>query len=418
MIPSPSAPQSLARISYGLRATGTPTAVVAGVGLVLAVILLATPGVHAVTIRVPGDAPTIQAALDSTAAIPDVEGFLDTVLVAPGVYTGPGNRNLDFSLRTSPFPNDIVVRSEGGAAVTILDVAAGPDDNARGFTFRSGESRDAILEGFTIRNGWMGGSPDGRGSDPGPDRRHELSGAGIVVRFFTSPTIRDCVIESCFSEYSGGGVETEFGAEPLFERCVIRGNESAYVGGGGSFEMGWEARPELRHSVITGNLARVSGGGIYSQLAIELEGCLVAGNRSPVGGGITFTELNAPVATRTILWGNCSDGDGNLFVGAATTVTLACSAVDTTAMTVEGSLVLEDAVVIDPIFCDPSGCGAAPTVDGDYRLAVNSPCLDLGGTCEGTIGPHDVGCGVGTPVRALSWGRLRQWFGARSDASR
>lgn len=373
----------------------------------------------AITIRVPDDAPTIQAAIDSTVAVPDAEGVLDTVLVAPGTYTGAGNRDLDFSRLTSPLPNDIVVIGEGGAAVTIVDVGAGPEDNARGFLFRSNESREAVLQGFTIRNGWMGGAPVAGPRGTGAlARRHELSGAGILVRFFTSPTIRDCVIEACYSEYSGGGVETEFGAEPRFERCVIRGNESAFVGGGGSFEIGWEARPELVDCQFTGNRARVAGGGISTELSLDVTGCLVAGNLAPEGGGVRVTGVCAPAFTRSIVWGNCSDGDGNLRIDPDASMSFECSAVDTTAMTVLGTLELLDAVNIDPIFCDPVACGVAPTVDGDYRLAVNSPCLPGASPCGDRIGPLDAGCGPGTPVRSVTWGRLRQWFDARSSASR
>ncbi len=55
------------------------------------------------TLRVPSEYPTIQAAMAAT-----VNG--DTVLVADGTYTGPGNMNTWFGMRA------ITVRSENGAA--------------------------------------------------------------------------------------------------------------------------------------------------------------------------------------------------------------------------------------------------------------------------------------------------------------
>ena len=62
----------------------------------------------------------------------------DQVLVAPGVYEGP----IDFLGKA------IHVRSFAGAAST--HIANGECSNV---LFESGESRAAILEGFTIRDG-------------------------------------------------------------------------------------------------------------------------------------------------------------------------------------------------------------------------------------------------------------------------
>jgi hypothetical protein len=75
----------------------------------LATLLFTANSSSAATIRVPADAPTIQAGIDAAAAG-------DSVLVAPGTYTGTGNKNLDFNGK------DIVLTSEAGAATTIIDV--------------------------------------------------------------------------------------------------------------------------------------------------------------------------------------------------------------------------------------------------------------------------------------------------------
>ena len=60
------------------------------------------------TILVPGDEPTIQAGIDAAA-----EG--DTVLVAPGVYKGEGNRNILIDSKW------VVLKSEAGPERTIID---------------------------------------------------------------------------------------------------------------------------------------------------------------------------------------------------------------------------------------------------------------------------------------------------------
>ena len=87
-----------------------------------------------------GDAPTIQAAIDSCAPG-------DTVLAAPGTYTGAGNRDIDFGGKA------IIVTSLSGPEVTIVDCGGSESEYHRGFYFHSGEDTTSVLRGFTIGTG-------------------------------------------------------------------------------------------------------------------------------------------------------------------------------------------------------------------------------------------------------------------------
>ena len=82
-----------------------------------------------------GPKRTIQAAFDAS-------GDGDAIIVADGVYTGPGNRDLDFAGR------NITVRSSGGAANCVIDCQSA----GRAFLATSGET-DVVLEGLTMTNG-------------------------------------------------------------------------------------------------------------------------------------------------------------------------------------------------------------------------------------------------------------------------
>jgi len=86
-------------------------------------------------IYVPADYPTIQQGILAAS-----DG--DTVIVADGVYTGTGNKNLSFGGKA------ITLVSESGPETCIIDCM-----EDRGFRFTSDEDENSILDGFTIRNG-------------------------------------------------------------------------------------------------------------------------------------------------------------------------------------------------------------------------------------------------------------------------
>jgi hypothetical protein len=93
----------------------------------------------------------------------------DTILVGPGTYSGPSNREMRFGGK------DIVLVAEGGPAVTIIDC----QDQANAFRILDGETRATVIQGFTIY--------DGAAS----------VGGGIYVGAPSSPSIRECVFVSC-----------------------------------------------------------------------------------------------------------------------------------------------------------------------------------------------------------------------------
>ncbi len=104
-----------------------------------------------------GPKKTIQAGIDASS-----DG--DTVLVANGTYTGASNRNLDF------YGKDIILQSVGGRDNTIINM----ETAARGFHLHSGETRNAVIDGFTILNGYTYGN------------------GGAMLCVGSSPTIRNC----------------------------------------------------------------------------------------------------------------------------------------------------------------------------------------------------------------------------------
>ncbi len=72
-------------------------------------------------VRVPEDHPTIQAGIDAV-----ING--GTVLVANGIYTGEGNRDLEFHDKS------IIVTSAGGPDQCIIELEGNPSNPHRAFS--------------------------------------------------------------------------------------------------------------------------------------------------------------------------------------------------------------------------------------------------------------------------------------------
>ncbi len=150
--------------------------------------------------------------------------------VAPGIYSGPGNRDITFRGK------DLVVRSTSGASVTTIDAGSVPGDLAHGLVFSGSETRSAILEGFTVTGGWAagaspldqgggvlcsGGSPSIRGCVFKRNRAADGGGAAVTSGF---PLFEDCVFEENIAARGGGGVACLYSEASQFTRCEFRRN--------------------------------------------------------------------------------------------------------------------------------------------------------------------------------------------------
>lgn len=175
--------------------------------LLFAWIVLSWGGeLSAATLQVPQQYPTIQAAINAA-----VNG--DTVLVAPGTYSGVGNFNISFRGKA------ITVKSEKGPYGTIIDAGESQLISAvRCFIFSQNETSSSVLGGFTIRNGNATGQP---GDD---------TGGGIKINF-ASPLIKNCIIKNNSAAY-GGGAAVIGGRWPKFENTIFEDNHATTQGGG------------------------------------------------------------------------------------------------------------------------------------------------------------------------------------------
>ena len=255
---------------------------VPSITLVLSAVLVATLGlpatvVHADTIHVcwdgSGDYLTIQEGIDAA-------GDGDEVVVCDGVYTGAGNKDLDFHGKA------ITVRSENGPEACIIDC----EKDGRGLYFNSGETAASVIDGFTITNGSVHeDSPDG------------WYGGGIYC-YTSSPTIRDCVILGNWASGSGGGIYSCEYSSPTIENCEISGN-MAYSNGGG-IVFYWHGSPSVRSCNIVGNHAQAGrGGGVSCEdyVTAVITECTVSANVAGDGGGGAYIQYHSDVTIANCL---------------------------------------------------------------------------------------------------------------------
>jgi hypothetical protein len=295
-------------------------------------------------IHVPGDAPTIQAGINMAS-----DG--DTVLVAHGIYTGFGNRDIDFNGKA------IVVMSENGPKATIIDCKGSTSIPHRGVWFRNGEGPGSVLKGFTIQNGYADGG----------------WGGGIVA-YFASPTIVECWIRGCRADSDGGGIQC-YGSDATIMGCAFTGNYAGDDGGGISVD--WmDASPRIISCTVSGNKANGDGGGICG-----MREC-----------GLTVEN--------TIVWGNCSNTTGDeVYIGSGSSIRFECCDVDSPGVGGTGTVIwVAHNIFVDPLFCDPVSCQRAPTIAGNYHLSKDSPCAPEEQPICWLIGAFDVGCGGGSVI--------------------
>ncbi len=317
----------------------------------IAVVCLATETAKCRTIMVRadgnGDYPTIQDAIDDS-------NDSDVIILAEGIYTGTGNRDIDFLGKavtvssTDPTDPDIV-------AATIIDC----QDSGRGFYFHSGEDANSILDGFTIKNGYA--------SD---------YGGGVYCVNKSSPTLMNCIFTNN-SATDGGAIRT-FYTHPTITNCTFFGNTAR--GDGGAIENHNGSLPTIINCIFAYNSAGVDGGAIRNGNSDHsIINSTFFGNSASRGGGI-YNWYSGPRLTNCILWGNRDSG------GMDESAQIDTTSIPTRQPVVKycciqgltGKLGGMGNIGENPLFVD--------STIGDYHLLAISPCIDAG---DNTAVPED-----------------------------
>lgn len=226
---------------------------------------------YATTINVPGDYSSIQDALDAA-----VSG--DTISVAPGTYS---ENNLNFNGKT------VYLKSTSGPETTIIDgSSSGPV-----FYVVSGETRNTVIDGFTVQNGYG-------------NETH--LGGGFYINN-SSPTLKNNIIKSNRADQSGssgGGIKISTDSNPLIENNSIVDNIAWQKGGGIHI---YSASADIRNNMIQSNEvigdSQPAGGGVggtFTQ-SLTINGNTIEDNSTSfAGGGISVFAGNCEIVNNII----------------------------------------------------------------------------------------------------------------------
>lgn len=227
-----------------------------------------------------GDVPTIQAGVDSVAPG-------DTVMLASGVFTGPGNHNV--VVTTHGF---VICSETGNPEDCVIDCEGHLGPGRRGFDFRGSFEPQTVVCGITICNANV--------TD---------QGGGVLNE--GSLTMRDCVFESNSAGFGGGAIGLhEAGGFFVLKGCRFNSNEASGGYGGGALLIVGAAYLEVTidSCAFYANQSDGYGGAMsfpYHEVEAYISNCAFVENSAlSCGGGIAVQSIGYARVTECTFYAN------------------------------------------------------------------------------------------------------------------
>jgi len=312
-----------------------------------------------------GDFLTIQEGLNAAS-----DG--DTVFVAPGVYTGPGNKNLTFGGVST------IVRGLASRDETVIDC----EGSGRGFYIGGGAT--PVIENLMVTNGdtIKGGGMYLEGTSPTLrnvrfiDNAASDEGGGLYCRN-GSPTLEDVLFDDNTAA-RGGGMLCVNSSASLTDVVFFR---NAAPGSGGGMACVFSS-PTLSKCVFRRNSAGLGGALYCGDSDPSITSCTMVENEGAQGSSISCFDGSAPAIRHTIMaYGG--PGEALSCDGSVPYTALSCVFANGELNGLCGSYTTS-ILYVDPLFCDLEG--------GDLTLRADSQCLPENNTWGIQIGALGQGC--------------------------
>ncbi len=347
----------------------------------LTLVVICSISIQATTILVPSEQPTIQAGIDAAS-----EG--DTVLVAPGTYTGDGNRDLNFN------GVNLVLKSESGAELTIVDCESNSLESYAAIYLDNGEDTTSVIDGFTFKRGYYTEWPIfGIGALYFKNGKANVinciitDNSEIGIYLTSDNDTNSCRISNCLIENNGTGIYT-LKRGTVIEDCIIQNNLWSGIG---FYNTTLIKRCLIVHNGWTG-VSQASGMGGH---LFQIDHCTIAYNGIGVYLDRTLPKVNTiTLATDTSSISNtlvAFNTNGGIYNFYDLEEEYNCTYSNVfgngnynwqndkyAAYDQFGNLSL------NPLFCD--------VAVGDYYVTEFSRCASVNNSSGSTIGLHDIGC--------------------------
>lgn len=320
-----------------------------------------------------GDFTTIQAAIAASATG-------DEIVVHPGTYL----ENINY------LSKDLDVHGSAGAEATTIDGSAGSPGLGSCVNFSGGQTRAAILEGFTLTGGH--GTLYGARLDDLP--RDTMVG-GAIYCAASDPRITQCILRENRTTYAAGIFLDA--ADPEIDACTFETNHADTYGGGVA---GPTSAPFIHDCVFEGNCAGDGDGTIHLAQAAVIERCTFRNNEARAGGAINAPSYGANLQVRDCIFeGNASHGThgGAIRVHEASPIIERCLFVGNHAIEDGGAILCIDGGMAQILSCTFWGNGAARNGGAIAVWSYAQPIL-RNNIIAGTTSAGGVFTAEGTPA--------------------
>jgi len=215
--------------------------------------------------------PTIQQGINA------IFGSKDSVSVAPGLYKENITMTTHAKVYGAGAGSDPLVHSiidgQSAGSVVVADGITG-----------------AILDGFTIRNGYL---------------TSVSSGGGILI-LNSDIDIRNCIIKDNYAAGSGGGIHCQSSSSVEIFNCIFDNNTGGYGGGLSNYS----SSPNVEECLFLQNTSNLDDGGGMRNTSNSnptVNDCTFRENHSHWGGGAMYNNNSSPVITDCDFFDNTSN---------------------------------------------------------------------------------------------------------------